>query len=85
MDYCTNQRNRVRHETYVVCCKRCSRDVPAGVDTFPPGDIVVSCTLCGELRKYRRSEVYLGTPHHLVGRKIAPKSDRPPSQQYRHG
>jgi len=51
-------------KVFVVCCKRCKRQVPAKVDTFPEGNIVVLCPLCGELRRYRPSEVYLGRADH---------------------
>jgi hypothetical protein len=53
---------------FVVSCKRCSRDVPAGVQAFPFASVVVSCPLCGEVRRYRPSEVFLGVPNQLVER-----------------
>ena len=53
---------------FVVSCKRCSRDVPAGVQAFPFASVVVSCPLCGEVRRYRPSEVFLGEPNQLVER-----------------
>jgi hypothetical protein len=56
---------------FVVTCKRCRREVPAGVHQFPFQPIVVSCPLCGELRRYLPSEVYLGIPHALVGKQDA--------------
>jgi hypothetical protein len=56
---------------FVVTCKRCRREIPAGVQAFPFQSIVLACTLCGELRRYLPSEVYLGAPHALV-RKQAP-------------
>ena len=55
-----------RRKLFVVECKRCRRDVPAGVAAFPFQSIVVFCPLCGELRRYLPSEVVLGTSHHLV-------------------
>jgi hypothetical protein len=57
-----------RRKLFVVECKRCRRDVPAGVPEFPFQSIVVACPLCGELRRYLPSEVVLGTPHHLVAK-----------------
>lgn len=53
---------------FVVTCKRCRRDVPAGREEFPFHSIAVACPLCGELRQYRPSEVYLGRPDQLVVR-----------------
>ena len=53
---------------FVVECKRCRRDVPAGVPQFPFQSIVVTCPLCGEQRRYLPSEVSLGRPHHLVAK-----------------
>ena len=57
-----------RRKLFVVECKRCRRDVPAGVPEFPFQSIVVVCPLCGEQRRYLPSEVALGTPHHLVAK-----------------
>jgi hypothetical protein len=57
-----------RRKLFVVECKRCRRDVPAGVAEFPFQSIVVVCPLCGEQRRYLPSEVALGTPHHLVAK-----------------
>jgi NAD-dependent SIR2 family protein deacetylase len=51
---------------YVVRCKRCQRNVPAGVTEFPPNSTVVHCPLCAELRRYRPSEVFLGWPDPLI-------------------
>lgn len=56
----------VNRKTFVVRCKRCQRDVPSGVEQFPFQSIVVSCPLCGEQRRYRPSDVFLGPPHVLV-------------------
>lgn len=52
--------------TFVVCCKRCARHIHAGVDRFPEDNIRVDCPLCGEKRRYRRAEVYLGWPDQLL-------------------
>jgi hypothetical protein len=57
-----------RRKLFVVECKRCRRDVPAGVAAFPFQPIVVVCPLCGEQRRYLPSEVALGMPHHLVAK-----------------
>ena len=56
-------------KTFVVTCKRCRRDVPSGRDEFPFQSIAVECSLCGELRRYLPSEVFLGRPDQLVVRK----------------
>jgi hypothetical protein len=55
---------------FIVECKRCPRDVPAGVDQFPFQSIVVPCPLCGEQRRYLPSEVLLGRPNHLVAKQV---------------
>jgi hypothetical protein len=57
-------------KSFVVTCKRCRREVPSGVREFPFQSIVVSCPLCGELRRYLPSEVFLGKPHALVGKQV---------------
>jgi hypothetical protein len=51
---------------FVVTCKRCRRDIPAGVKVFPFQSIIIACPLCGEQCRYSPSEVLLGRPHHLV-------------------
>jgi hypothetical protein len=53
-------------KVFVVACKRCRRDVPAGTKDFPFQSITVPCPLCGETRRYLPSEVFLGRPDHLV-------------------
>ncbi len=53
---------------FVVNCKDCHRAVPSGVKEFPFQSITVQCPLCGELRQYRPSEVFLGRPDQLVTR-----------------
>ncbi len=45
---------------FVVECKRCRWEVPAGVKQFPFQPIAVSCVLCGERRRSLPSEVLLG-------------------------
>jgi predicted RNA-binding Zn-ribbon protein involved in translation (DUF1610 family) len=55
-------------KTFVVTCKRCRRDVPSGREEFPFHSIEVTCPLCGELRRYLPSEVFLGRPDRLVTR-----------------
>lgn len=52
-------------KTFVVQCKRCRRDVPTGVREYPFQSITVECPLCGELRRYLPSEVFLGRPDQL--------------------
>jgi hypothetical protein len=51
MHYC--QQGAVWPTTYVVTCKKCTRSIPAGAQEFPRGNLVVQCSLCGELRRYR--------------------------------
>ena len=53
-------------KTFVVTCKGCHRDVPSGHEEFPFQSIAVECPLCGELRQYLPSEVFLGRPDQLV-------------------
>ena len=55
-------------KTFVVTCKRCRRDVPSGREKFPFQSVAVACPLCGELRRYLPSEVFLGRPDQLVAR-----------------
>ena len=58
----------LERKQFVVTCKRCRRDVPAGVREFPFQPIVVSCPLCGEMRRFLPSEVFLGQPNVLVSK-----------------
>lgn len=61
MTWCVTGNGEARRgEEFVVECKRCWRFVPAGVEEFPRDNIRVDCPLCGEARRYRPSEVYLG-------------------------
>jgi len=53
---------------FVVECKRCRRDVPAGVEQFPFQSIVITCPLCGEQRRYLPSEVLFGRANPLVAK-----------------
>jgi hypothetical protein len=53
-------------KAFVVACKGCRRDVPSGFKEFPFQSITVECPLCGELRRYLPSEVFLGRPDQLV-------------------
>ena len=57
---------------FVVTCKQCRRDVLSGRDEFPFQTIAVKCPLCGELRRYLPSEVFLGRPDGLVTRQQRP-------------
>jgi len=56
----------IERRLFVVTCKRCRRDVPSGRDEFPFQPIIVVCPLCGELRRYLPTEVFLGRPDQLV-------------------
>jgi RNase P subunit RPR2 len=51
---------------FIVTCKDCHRDVPFGAKEFPFHSIEVTCPLCGELRRYLPSEVFLDKPDPLV-------------------
>ena len=55
---------------FVVSCKRCRRDVLAGVQEFPFQSVVVACPLCGEQRRYLPSEVFLGRPDQRVAKQM---------------
>jgi hypothetical protein len=45
---------------------------PTGVAAFPRDNLTVTCTLCGEVRRYRSSEVYLGFPDsHLIQQQVS--------------
>jgi hypothetical protein len=52
---------------FVVECKRCNRDVPAGVKEFPFQSLMVTYPLCDEQHRYLPSDVFLGKPNDLVG------------------
>lgn len=68
------------NKKYVVECKRCRRDIPAGVTAFPFQAITVGCPLCGEVRQYLPSEVALGNLHYLVTRQLrSPSRNRRPN------
>ena len=54
---------------FVVVCKSCRLDVPAGVKQFPFHSIPVACPLCGEQHRYLPSETIMGRPNPLVTRK----------------
>ena len=58
----------IERRLFVVTCKRCRRDIPASRDEFPFQSVVVECPLCGEVRRYLPSEVFLGRPDQLVTR-----------------
>jgi hypothetical protein len=47
---------------------RHSRDVPTGLREFAFQSITIECLLCGELRRYLPSELFLGRPAQLVTR-----------------
>ena len=51
---------------FVVTCKRCCRDIPSGASEFPFKSVTVACCLCGEIRRYLPSELFLGKVDHLV-------------------
>jgi hypothetical protein len=47
---------------FAVECKRCRRDVPAGVKEFPFQSLIVACPLCDDQQRYLPSQVFLGRP-----------------------
>jgi RNase P subunit RPR2 len=53
---------------FVVTCKDCHRAVRSGAKEFPFQSVMVECPLCGELRRYLPTEVFLGRPDQLVTR-----------------
>jgi hypothetical protein len=53
---------------FVIACKHCRRDVPAGVKEFPFHSVVVVCPLCEDEHRYLPSEMSLGHPDPLVGK-----------------
>ena len=63
MAFFINDRGR---KLFVVQCKRCNRDVPAGVTETPVGYIIVRCILCQEIRRYLPSQVGWNYPHYEV-------------------
>jgi hypothetical protein len=58
----------IERRHFVVTCKRCRRNVPSGREEFPFQSVAVECLLCGELRRYLPSEVFLGRADQLVTR-----------------
>jgi RNase P subunit RPR2 len=56
----------IERRLFVVTCKECRRDVPSGREEFPFQSVAVECPLCGELRRYLPSEVFLARPDQLV-------------------
>ena len=55
-----------RRKLLCVICKRCERNVPAGVSTMPKSYIPVKCVLCNEVRLYLPTQIGLDFPHHEV-------------------
>ena len=58
-----------RRKLFCVICKRCERNVPAGVQAMPKDYIKVTCILCNEVRLYLPTQVGLDFPHHDVWKK----------------
>jgi len=72
------QQNGPRPNTFVMRCKLCNRNVPAGVGKFPfNSNTIVACLLRGEIRRYRPSEVFLGWVDGLTEKQKASRIDRP--------
>jgi hypothetical protein len=79
--YCdkSNNANEIWRHSLVVTCKKYARNTPAGTQEFPCGNSVVDCPLCGELRRYRPSEVHLGFPDsHLTQQQVPLFRAKPP-------
>lgn len=53
-----------------VMCKRCHRNVPAGVQMMPKQYIAVRCILCHEARLYLPTEIGLDFVHHDVWKRL---------------
>ena len=49
---------------FVVLCKKCQRDIPAGVTDAPKWYVSVTCPLCREKGLYLPTEVGFGFPHY---------------------
>jgi hypothetical protein len=47
-------------EQFIVQCKNCHENIPAGVQEFPFSSLLVDCKLCSAKRQYRPSEVSRG-------------------------
>lgn len=45
---------------YVICCKRCGRNIAAPMETMPDQYFVAVCPLCGARRNYLRAELFKG-------------------------
>lgn len=55
---------------FCVQCKRCQRNVPAGVQMHPKKYIAVRCILCREVRLYLPTQVGLDFPHYECRKKV---------------
>lgn len=70
---------------FVVSCKRCARAIPAGVEAWAKDNLVVACPLCGELRRYRPSEIYLGLlDSRLADQRASLRNHNPASRRRPH-
>jgi len=58
---------KMRPKVFVVECKLCHRHIPANIEKFPKDNIRVDCPLCGEKRRFRPNEVFLGEPSTVLG------------------
>ena len=65
----------IERRHFVVTCKWCRRDVPSGREEFPFQSVAVACPLCGELRRYLPSEVFLGNVRNNRPELIEPIAD----------
>ena len=58
----TERGTKPRGTAYIVQCKGCRKNIPAGINAAPKDSIRVDCKLCGEMRMYRVAEVFQGLP-----------------------
>ena len=58
---------------FVVRCKRCGENVPAGVETLPASWIAVKCPLCTEHRRYLPTEVFQGRVSYALAQEARPE------------
>jgi hypothetical protein len=58
----------ITRKVFVVECKLCRRNVPAGVQEFPFKPVAVIYPPCGVRRAYLPSELFLGRVNNLVAK-----------------
>ncbi len=78
-------KGEAKPKVFVVACKRCTRHILAGVEKFPVDNIRVDCPLCGEVRRFRPNEVFLGQPSSLLGEQNRMDTERIRANRKRRG